>query len=143
MPIDVKSLESLELFADLGNEALARFASCMDLIKVMEGEELIRKGNLTNTLFVVLKGNFMIRFRENRAVTIHKRGETISWSERSTPSQNIVMAVALTRGEVLSFEGAYFSNIVRQDSDVGARIMKRLDKIISKRSAFFENVLKK
>jgi len=85
----------------------------------------------------------MIRFRENRAVTIHKRGETISWSERSTPSQNIVMAVALTRGEVLSFEGAYFSNIVRQDSDVGARIMKRLDKIISKRSAFFENVLKK
>ncbi len=134
MPVDVKLLESLELFADLGNGALTKFASRMNRLKVMEGEELIRMENVASALFVVLKGNFMIYFKNNRAITIHKRGETLNWSA-AAPFKCAGAALALTKGEVLSLEEADFSTIVRQGSDAGDKLMKRLDKTIAKRSA--------
>ena len=135
MAVDIKILESLDLFADLGSESLARFADCMNRVKVTEGEKLTQMGNFASDFFVILEGNFMIYFENDRALTLHERGEVMGWSTLTTPFQYVGTVVALSKGETLTLAGSDFLDIIRQDASVGDNIMKKLNKTISKRTA--------
>ena len=135
MSVDIKLLESLELFGDLGSEPLARFADCMNRVNVTEGEKLTQMGNFAGAFFVILKGNFMVYFENDRALTLHEPGEVMGWSTLMTPFQYVGTALALSEGDVLRLDGSDFLDIIRQDAAVGDKIMKKLNQTISKRTA--------
>ena len=136
MSTDIQTLKSLDLFADLNFGELEQIAPLMHLMKVTEGEVLTRKGEPAGTFFIILSGNFMLSFNEERSFTLHNKGNIIGWSTVVTPFRYTGTAIALTDGLVLSMPGQEFLRLIQSNSALGEKIMRKINKIVSERMPY-------
>jgi CRP-like cAMP-binding protein len=136
MSTDIQTLKSLDLFADLNFGELEQIAPLMHLMKVTEGEVLTRKGETARTFFIILSGNFMLSFNEERSFTLHNKGNIIGWSTVVTPFRYTGTAIALTDGLVLSMPGQEFLRLIQSNSALGEKIMRKINKIVSERMPY-------
>ncbi len=137
MPTDIDTLRSLDLFSELGDTELETVAALFHPLWVKEGEILIRRGETASAFFIVMEGNFMISFKEGRAITLHRKGDVIGWSAVVTPFRYTGTAVALTDGRVLTMAGDEFSRLIQSDAALGDKIMNKLNPIIAERVPYF------
>ena len=133
MSTDIRSLKSLDFFVNLNFGELEQIAPLIHLTKVTEGEVLTRKGETARTFFIVLSGNFMLSFKEERSFTLHNKGNIIGWSTLVTPFRYKGTAIALTDGMVLSMPGQEFLRLIQSNSELAGKIMQKINKIISER----------
>lgn len=138
MPIDVKILKTLDLFANLDYKLLEELASMMNRVKATEGEVIGRRGEPARTFGIVLSGNFMIYSKDGRAYTLHKKGEIMGWSTLIAPFYYTGTAVALTKGEILTLHGEDFLLLIQSNSEAGDKIMKKISPIFAERTAIFQ-----
>jgi len=136
MSTDIQTLESLDLFADLNFGELEQIAPLMHPMKVTEGEVLTRKGEIASTFFIILSGNFMLSFKEERSFTLHDKGDIIGLSTVVTPFRYTGTAVAFTDGMVLLMQGQEFLRLVQSNSALGDKIMRKINKIVSERMPY-------
>ena len=136
MSTDIQTLKSLDLFADLNFGELEQIAPLMHLMKVTEGEVLTRKGEPARTFFIILSGNFMLSFKEERSFTLHNKGNIIGLSTVVTPFRYTATAVALTDGLVLLMQGQEFLRLVQSNSALGDKIMRKINEIVSERMPY-------
>jgi len=136
MSTDIQTLKSLDLFADLNFGELEQIASLMHLMKVTEGEVLTRKGEPARTFFIILSGNFMLSFNEERSFTVHNKGNIIGLSTVVTPFRYTGTAVALTDGLVLLMQGQEFLRLIQSNSALGDKIMRKINNIVSERMPY-------
>jgi CRP-like cAMP-binding protein len=137
MPTDIQTLKSLDLFGELTSEELQQVAAIIHPMRVSEGEILTQRGEPAQMFYVVLKGNFMISFKEGRAFTLHEQGDIIGWSTIVTPFRYTGTAVALTDGEVLTLQGDDFLQVIQGESSIGDKIMNKINPIIAERVPYF------
>ncbi len=137
MPTDIQTLKSLDLFKELTSDELNLIAPIIHPVKVNEGELLTQRGEPATAFYVVLKGNFIISFKDGRAFTLHNRGDIIGWSTIVTPFRYTGTAVALTDGEVLTLQGDDFLQAIQGESSIGDKIMNKINPIIADRVPYF------
>ncbi|MCK4620083.1 MAG: cyclic nucleotide-binding domain-containing protein [Desulfobacterales bacterium] len=140
MSTDIQTLKSLDLFAELNFGELEQIAPLMHLMKVAEGEVLTRKGEPARTFFIILSGNFMLSFNEERSFTLHNKGNIIGLSTVVTPFRYTGTAVALTDGLVLLMQGQEFLRLIQSNSALGDKIMRKINKIVSERMPYMTGV---
>ncbi len=133
MPTDTQTLKSLALFAELTHEEREQLAPLMHPMKVAEGELLTRSGDTANTFYVTLSGNFMLCFKDDRAVTLHNKGDIMGWSTVVTPFQYRGTSMALTDGEVLSMSGQEFLRLIQENAVLSEKIMKKINTVVKER----------
>ena len=136
MSTDIQTLNSLDFFADLNFDELEQVAPLMHLMKVTEGEVLTRRGEPARTFFIILSGNFMLSFKDERSFTLHNKGDIIGWSTVVTPFRYKGTATALTDGLALSMPGQEFLDLVQSNSAIGDKIMQKINKIVSERMPY-------
>ena len=136
MSTDIQTLKSLDLFADLNFGELEQIAPLMHLMKVTEGEVLTRIGEPARTFFIILSGNFMLSFKEERSFTLHDKGNIIGWSTVVTPFRYKGTAIALTDGLVLFMPGQEFLRVIQSNAALGDKIMRKINKIVSERMPY-------
>jgi len=136
MSTDIQTLKSLDFFADLNFGELEQIAPLMHLMKVTEGEVLTRKGELARTFFIILSGNFMLSFKEERSFTLHNKGNIIGLSTVVSPFRYTGTAIALTDGLVLLMQGQEFLRLIQSNSALGDKIMRKINKIVSERMPY-------
>lgn len=136
MSTDIQTLKSLDLFAELSFGELEQIAPLMHLMKVAEGEVLTRKGEPACTFFIILSGNFMLSFNEERSFTLHNKGNIIGLSTVVIPFRYTGTAVALTDGLVLLMQGQEFLRLIQSNSALGDKIMRKINKIVSERMPY-------
>ena len=136
MSTDIQTLKSLDLFAGLNFGELEQIAPLMHLMKVTEGEVLTRRGEPARTFFIILSGNFMLSFNEERSFTVHNKGNIIGLSTVVTPFRYTGTAVALTDGLVLLMQGQEFLRLIQSNSALGDKIMRKINKIVSERMPY-------
>ena len=137
MAVNPKTLYDMSLFRDMDADALGKISLLMNYMKVQEGELLTQKGQNAHTFYVILSGNFMISFKEDRAVTLHERGQIMGWSSVVTPFRYTGTAVALTRGEVLCLSAAAFRELLMGDARISELLMKKINAIIAERMPYY------
>ncbi len=142
MSTDIQTLKSLEIFSELDHEDVEEIASLLTPLKIMEGETLMRRGDLAHTFYIVLSGNFMVSFKEDRTITLHNRGDIMGWSTVITPFQYTGTGVALTDGEVLSLPGQNFLRLIQGNSVLGDKIMKKINSVVMERMPFITETKK-
>lgn len=143
MSTDIQTLKSLDLFADLNFDELEQIAPLMHLMKVAEGEVLTRRGEPARTFFIILSGNFMLSFNEERSFTLHNKGNIIGLSTVVTPFRYTGTAVALTDGLVLLMQGQEFLRLIQSNSALGDKIMRKINKIVSERMPYMTGAWEK
>ncbi|MDM8538502.1 hypothetical protein QUF70_17235, partial [Desulfobacterales bacterium HSG17] len=83
---------------------------------------------------ITLSGNYMIHFKEDRAFTIHDKGNVVGMSTVITPFQFQSTTIALTDGEVLSIPGDKLLELIQGNSSLGDKIMHRLNDVAGQRA---------
>ncbi len=136
MSTDIQTLKSLDLFTDLNFGELEQIAPLMHLMKVTEGEVLTRRGEPASTFFIILSGNFMLSFNEERSFTLHNKGNIIGLSTVVAPFRFTGTAVALTDGLVLLMQGQEFLRLVQSNSALGDTIMRKINEIVLERMPY-------
>jgi len=136
MAVEIQTLKSLFLFKDMEPEELELISEIIHPMRVTEGETLTRRGDAAHSIFIIISGNFMVSFAEDRAFTLHKKGEIIGLSTVLSPFRYAGTAVALTDGEVLSVSGQEFNRLIQSNSTLGDKIIKKINKIVKDRMPF-------
>jgi CRP-like cAMP-binding protein len=138
MPASPELLKSIEMFSTFTEEELEKIAPMVNLMKVMEGEILARRGYRARTFFIVITGNFMLSFENGKAITLHNKGDIMGWSTLVTPFTYKGTVIALTDGEVLTLPGQEFYLLLQSDSELSSKIMKEINSIIASRTPYHE-----
>ena len=137
MAVNPKTLYDIPLFGDMDADALGKISLLMNYMKVQEGELLTQKGQGAHTFYVIMSGNFLISFNEDRAFTLHEKGQIMGWSSVVTPFRYTGTAVALTHGEVLCLSAEAFRELLRGDARISDLLMKKIYAIFSERMPYF------
>lgn len=137
MTIDLKVLETLDLFQEVHQQDLEILAAMMRSFRVKEGEILTRRGDPAQHFYIVLSGNFMIHFKSGKAFTLHQKGDVIGMSTMLEPFSYRGTTVALTDGEVLVIAGDQFSELIQGNARLGEKVMRSLNDVIAHRTPFF------
>jgi len=136
MPVDINIIKSLNFFKDFSHADLEEIAPLIDQIRTTEGERITCRGCHADTFFIIFSGNFMISFKHDRSYTLHDRGDIMGLSTLIMPFAYTGTAVALTEGAVLSMPGEKLLRIIQSNSELGEKIMKKINEIVEKRMPF-------
>ncbi len=139
MPTDPIAIGAMDLFVELTPAELEQVQSIAHPMQVAEAEILTRIGAPAHNLFIVLSGNFMIAFKDDRAITLHDKGKIMGWSTVFTPFRYKGTTIALTEGEVLSIPGGKLLSLIQSNDSLGHKIMKKINAIASERMFFAQS----
>jgi len=135
----VEELQQLDIFKELSYSEAAQIHAISKTSRVNEGESLFEMGNPAHTFFVILSGDYMIYFCDDTAFTLHQPGDITGWSTVVRPYQYTGTAVALTDGEVLTFDGSELLRLVQGDASLGDKIMAKVYANVGERIAFAQS----
>lgn len=136
MHLDSQNIREMDLFRDLSPNELDKILPVVHPVKIFEGERLIREGDTSQTLYIIISGNYLVYFKDGRAFTLQKKGDMIGWSTIASPFTYHESAVALTDGEALIIPIEEFLYLMQLDSDLGNKITKRVTETVRQRKAF-------
>ncbi len=133
MSVSADTLRSIELFSELDDEEIESISLITDPMKVTEGEILARIGQYAETFYIVLSGNFMISFKDGKALTVHQDGDFMGWSTIVTPFKYRGTVVALTDGEVLTISGDEFLRLIQSNTSLSDKLMRKIKPVAAER----------
>lgn len=139
MSVEIEKIQDLNLFQSLGEEEIEHIAALMTPLSVDEGEELARAETPARNFFIILSGNFMVSFKNGRAITLHKKGQIMGWSTLISPFYYTGTMTALTKGEVLSIYVNDLMDLIQSSTEFGHKIMEVVHQIMQERMPFFKN----
>ncbi|MFW6052730.1 MAG: cyclic nucleotide-binding domain-containing protein [Desulfosalsimonas sp.] len=131
--LELGKIKQLPIFRDLLPEEWSQVYPLLDHVRVIEGEQLIREGDRARSLFIILRGHFMIHYRDGRAFTLNKKGDIIGWSSVISPFQYTANATALTEGEVLSLPSEGFVELLQGNTALGTKLIRKINEFINHR----------
>ena len=135
--MNIDTIKSLDFFSCFNDEKLAKIAALAYSQPVIEGEILAVKGSFSKTLYLILSGNFMISSKEDRAITLHKKGDLMECSAFLSPFTCRGNIVSLTKGEVIAISGKKFLALIESDSKLLEKILQKIKRIINDRKALY------
>lgn len=139
MPADPMALGSIDLFAELKPAELEQVQAIAHLIQVDEAEILAHIDAPARNFYIILSGNFMIAFKDDRAITLHDQGKIMGWSAVFSPFRYKGTVVALTDSDVVSIPGDKLLSLIQSNAPLGNKIMKKINAIASERMFFAQS----
>ena len=142
MHIDFQNIKEIDLFKELSPEEFDKVLPIIHPVKIIEGERLIREGDVAQMFYIIISGNYMIHYKDGRAFTLHDKGDMIGWSTIANPFTYHESATALTDGEALTIPVEEFLDLMQGDSELGSKITQKVREIVRQRVAFVNDTAK-
>ena len=133
--LDTEELKNLKIFKQLTPVEWDEVYPLLSRLKILEGEELIREGDEAHTFFIILRGHFMIHYKDGRALTINKKGDIIGWSSVISPFRYTANVTALTEADALSIPGHKFLELIQSNADLGDKLVKTINEMVHHRQS--------
>lgn len=131
------ALRASPFTADLGRSDRRRLASLATLRTVAVGDALLREGEETPWLGIVVDGRVALRLlvpgRGPITVLTVEAGDLFGWSALVPPYRSTSSAIAVAPTRVVLFEAAALREALASDEDLAAAIHPRLLQIVVRR----------
>lgn len=125
------------LTSDLDAASMHALAGLGRLTTVAASETVLREGDPTDSLSIVVHGRVGLRLRvpERGSVTILsvEPGDVVGWSAVVPPYRATSTAVALERSELVSFDGVLLRDLLNRDRALALAIYPRLLRAVARR----------
>ncbi len=138
MSINAHILKPLDFFVDFKQHELETCATVLKSRTVEAGEVIIERDTPALTFFIILSGVYEVAFEEDRSIVLEQIGEVMGWSTVVHPFHYTGTITAKKDGEVLELSSRDFFELIQGDNALGEKIMKKIDKIASKRRTIAE-----
>jgi CRP-like cAMP-binding protein len=142
MPTEMKTLKSIPLFNHLSSEELEILGPIVHQVMVNEGEMLTRRGMAAHTFYILVSGNVMVSYKDDRALSLHDKGDMVGLSVGIVPSVYKGTAVALTDGEFLSISRQDLVDLIHGHNEMGDKILKQMNTVSVERAAIVDGEAK-
>ena len=136
MPVDISTIESLDLFENLNQEELEKLAELLNPRDVKKGEILFKRGGRADTFFIIISGKFKITYKGGKTFELESKSEIMGWSTVVTPFEYTGSAEALIDSSVLWMPGQEFFRLLQSHAAIGEKIMNKINQVASERKAF-------
>ncbi len=120
------NIQEIELFNHIKQEEFKQIHAMFTSEHVNEGETLFQRGDIALTFYILIAGNFMITYENDKTLTLHKRGDLIGLSSVIPPHIYTGTAIALTEGEVFAVSGKMFLRYLQDKSTINDKIRDRI-----------------
>lgn len=134
----VSLLQKVPLFAKLDKDALETVSTTSRVEKISRGDVLIKKGDHSNSLYVVIRGRFLVSTND-RFIAEIKEGEPIGELAFFTGEPRTATVIAARNSEVLIFDRTAYDEVTKKSpqiaTDLLATISSRLIKATEKAPA--------
>lgn len=121
----------------LSQHARSRLAECASLRVIPSGTTLMREGEETSLLAIVVRGRVALQMhvpeRGTTTILTVEPGDIIGWSALTAPHRATSTATALEPVELLAFEGAALRGLLRSDCRLAMTVYPRLLQAVSRR----------
>lgn len=135
----IPALSSSWFGAGLSPDAVARLASVGVIQEVSPGVEVVREGQVTEALCVVITGRVALRtlVPERGMVTILtvEPGDIVGWSAIVPPFRGTATGIAIEPVTLVEFPGERLRQLLRSDHALAASVYPRLLQVVSRRLA--------
>lgn len=138
MPTEMNTLKSIPLFEDLSFDELEILSPIVHPVLAGEGEMLTGSGMAAHTLYIVVAGNVMVSYKDDRAISLHSKGDLVGLSVGVVPSVYKGTAIALTDGELLAISRQDLVDLIQGHNELGDKIMKKMSAVAAERSAIVD-----
>lgn len=133
----VEALDRTWFGAALGPETQARLAGLARIVRVPAGGQILREGQASNDLSIVLSGRVALRMLvpERGMVTILtvEAGDVVGCSALIAPHRANSDAIAVEDVELLSFRGEELRAMIRADHALAASFYPRVLQALGRR----------
>jgi CRP-like cAMP-binding protein len=131
--LDANDIKQLEIFRDLLPEEWAEVHPLLNHVWTIEGEDLVREGDRAHTFYIVLRGHFMLHYKDGRAITLNRKGDIIGWSTVMSPFRYTASVTSLSQGELLSMPGSRFLELLQSNASLAEKLVKKINETIEQR----------
>jgi len=135
----VEALDRTWFGAALGPETQARLAGLARVLQASAGTVLLREGELTDDLSIVMSGRIALRMLvpERGMVTILtvEPGDVVGWSALVPPHRATSQAVAVEDAVLLAFRGDELRATLRADHALASSVYPRVLQAVARRLA--------
>lgn len=125
-PYSAEALQSLlqkvPLFAKLENDALKTVSKTSRVEKVSRGDVLITKGDRSNSLYVVIRGRFLVS-TSDRFIAEIKEGEPIGELAFFTGEPRSATVIAARNSEVLIFDREAYDQVTKKSPQIATHLL--------------------
>jgi CRP-like cAMP-binding protein len=136
--VSVEDLRDFERFAPYSNAELTRFLEYCDVVQAKQGELIIKKGDLSDAMFLVLSGEVRARLKvggHDTSLGNISAGELFGEVAMLSRTARSADVVAETPARLLRLSSEAFQLLVEEDPPLAARILFNVARSLATRLA--------
>ena len=134
----VRDLRAFERFAPYSNEELERFLAYCDVVTAQKGELIIKKGDLSDAMFVVLSGEVRARLKvggHDNSLGNIGAGELFGEVAMLSGTARSADVIGESSTRLLRLTSEAFQQLIEEDSPLAARILFSISRSLATRLA--------
>ena len=132
-----EELKGIYLLADLTEQMLEKVLPLVQPLRFNQGDIIFEEGEKAENLYCLKRGKILLEVEISETITISlgsiKTGYSFGWSALLSGSSYTSYAVCAEPCEVLAIPGDKFQDLLKEDLDMGYRIMKFVSVILKGR----------
>lgn len=129
---NLQTLRHIALFMDLGDAELVRVFSKFKAVDYQPGTVVIRAGDNTDSMFVIVEGDVQIE-RGGKKVATLTRGAHFGEMGLLNQRPRSATVTVTSPSQVLVLERSAFNEVLREDTGLAAKLLYKLAQILSLR----------
>jgi serine/threonine protein phosphatase PrpC/CRP-like cAMP-binding protein len=129
---NLQTLRHIALFMDLADTELVRLFAKFNAVERRPGEVVIREGDNTDSMFVIVEGDVQIT-RGGKVVATLTRGAHFGEMGLLNQRPRSATVTVTSPTQVLVLERGPFNEVLREDTSLAAKLLYKLAQILSLR----------
>ena len=129
----VSLLQKIPLFADLNPSNTRKVLSVCLKITLKEGELLCSKGDVSNSMYILLSGKLGVKMKDSAPFITIESGNSIGEMGLFTGEPRSATVQALSDSALLCLRSSDINVLIRKEPLFGIKIMSKIIKILSDR----------
>lgn len=121
----VMALKSVNIFSDLPEHVLAEIAEIIEIEEHTEGDLIIKKGEIGNSMFLIRKGKVKVHDGERTFATLHEN-DIVGELSLLAPVPRTAHVTATENLVLFKIEREYFMDLLYEEPELMHGIMRVL-----------------
>ena len=138
--VDLHSIRGAAILDRLTESDLEKIGAISSLIAAEKGERLFARATPSDTLYIILEGEFaltvMLRAAGDdveTAIEALTTGDALGWSSLVPPHQSVYSAYCTARGSGAALDREDMENLFANDTALGYRWMRNVSELVGRR----------
>ena len=127
----IEYLGRIPIFWGLSNRILKKIFSICSRLELDEGEVLCREGEVSDEMYILLKGKLIVQLNESKPIATIEPGQSVGEMGVFTGKERCATVISGEKSTLLCLKKTHLDIIIRQEYESGLKILSNVIKLLS------------